>query len=97
MGINIELNAFNYMLVEKYGSAGAEALLKMLTSTNVEDSMTTFIQFLNNIVVNNQLNVTDDNKFYVGSLPVALDLIYTKFAFTSNLANWQYRYKQATT
>lgn len=97
MGINIELNAFNYMLVEKYGSAGAEALLKMLTSTNVEDSMTTFIQFLNNIVVNNQLNVTDDNKFYVGSLSVALDLIYTKFAFTSNLANWQYRYKQATT
>lgn len=97
MGINIELNAFNYMLVEKYGSTGAEALLKMLTSTNVEDSMTTFIQFLNNIVVNNQLNVTDDNKFYVGSLPVALDLIYTKFAFTSNLANWQYRYKQATT
>lgn len=97
MGINIELNAFNYMLVEKYGSAGAEALLKMLTSTNVEDSMTTFIQFLNNIVVNNQLNVTDNNKFYVGSLPVALDLIYTKFAFTSNLANWQYRYKQATT
>lgn len=97
MGINIELNAFNYMLVEKYGSAGAEALLKMLTSTNVEDSMTTFIQFLNNIVVNNQLNVTDDNKFYVGSLPIALDLIYTKFAFTSNLANWQYRYKQATT
>lgn len=97
MGINIELNAFNYMLVEKYGSAGAEALLKMLTSTNVEDSMTTFIQFLNNIVVNNQLNVTDDNKFYVGSLPVALDLIYTKFAFTSNLANWQYRYKQTTT
>lgn len=97
MGINIELNAFNYMLVEKYGSAGAEALLKMLTSTNVEDSMTTFIQFLNNIVVNNQLNVTDDNKFYVGSLPVALDLIYTKFAFTSNLANWQYKYKQTTT
>lgn len=97
MGINIELNAFNYMLVEKYGSAGAEALLKMLTSTNVEDSMTTFIQFLNSIVVNNQLNITDDNKFYVGSLPVALDLIYTKFAFTSNLANWQYRYKQATT
>lgn len=97
MGINIELNAFNYMLVEKYGSAGAEALLKMLTSTNVEDSMTTFIQFLNNIVVNNQLNVTDDNKFYVGFLPVALDLIYTKFAFTSNLANWQYRYKQTTT
>lgn len=97
MGINIELNAFNYMLVEKYGSAGAEALLKMLTSTNVEDSMTTFIQFLNNIVVNNQLNVTDDNKFYVWSLPVALDLIYTKFAFTSNLANWQYRYKQTTT
>lgn len=97
MGINIELNAFNYMLVEKYDSAGAEALLKMLTSTNVEDSMTTFIQFLNNIVVNNQLNVTDNNKFYVGSLPVALDLIYTKFAFTSNLANWQYRYKQTTT
>lgn len=97
MGINIELNAFNYMLVEKYGSAGAEALLKMLTSTNVEDSMTTFIQFLDNIVKNNELNVTNDNKFYVGYQPVALDLIYTKFAFTSNLANWQYRYKQATT
>lgn len=97
MGINIELNAFNYMLVEKYDSAGAEALLKMLTSTNVEDSMTTFIQFLDNIVKNNELNVTNDNKFYVGYQPVALDLIYTKFAFTSNLANWQYRYKQATT
>lgn len=97
MGINIELNAFNYMLVEKYGSAGAKALLSMLTSTNVEDSMTTFIQFLDNIVKNNELNVTDDNKFYVGYQPVALDLIYTKFAFTSNLANWQYRYKQATT
>lgn len=97
IGINIELNAFNYMLVEKYGSAGAEALLSMLTSTNVEDSMTTFIQFLDNIVKNNELNVTDDNKFYVGYQPVALDLIYTKFAFTSNLANWQYRYKQATT
>lgn len=97
MGINIELNAFNYMLVEKYGSAGAEALLNMLTSTNIEDSMTTFIQFLDNIVKNNELNVTNDNKFYVGYQPVALDLIYTKFAFTSNLANWQYRYKQATT
>lgn len=97
MGINIELNAFNYMLVEKYDSAGAEALLNMLTSTNIEDSMTTFIQFLDNIVKNNELNVTDDNKFYVGYQPVALDLIYTKFAFTSNLANWQYRYKQATT
>ena len=97
MGINMELNAFNYMLVEKYGSAGAEALLSMLTSTNVEDSMTTFIQFLDNIVKNNELNVTNDNKFYVGYQPVALDLIYTKFAFTSNLANWQYRYKQATT
>ena len=66
MGINMELNAFNYMLVEKYGSAGAEALLSMLTSTNVEDSMTTFIQFLDNIVKNNELNVTNDNKFYVG-------------------------------
>lgn len=97
MGINIELNAFNYMLVEKYGSAGAEALLSMLTSTNIEDSMTTFIQFLDNIVKNNELNITNDNKFYVGYQPVALDLIYTKFAFTSNLANWQYRYKQATT
>ena len=97
MGINIELNAFNYMLVEKYGSAGAEALLNMLTSTNIEDSMTTFIQFLDNIVKNNELNITNDNKFYVGYQPVALDLIYTKFAFTSNLANWQYRYKQATT
>lgn len=97
MGINIELNAFNYMLVEKYGNSGADSLLKMLESSDVKDSMTTFMQFLDNIVVDGKLNVTDDNKYVVGYQKTPLDLLYTKFAFTSDLANWQYRYKQTTT
>ena len=97
MGINVELNAFNYMLVEKYGNSGADALLKMIESSDVKDSMTTFMQFLDNIVVDGKLNVTDDNKYVVVYQKTPLDLLYTKFAFTSDLANWQYRYKQTTT
>ena len=66
----------------------------MLSSTNIEDSPTSFLQFLRNISKNGKLNV-DDNMAYSlrGSGKVRLETIYDRFAFTKNLATWVYNYR----
>ena len=56
----------------------------MLSSTNIEDSPTSFLQFLRDISKNGKLNV-DDNMAYSlrGSGNVRLETIYDRFAFTA--------------
>lgn len=94
VGINITRPVFDWMLFNKYGSVNYKALNQMLSSTNIEDSPTSFLQFLRDISKNGKLNV-DDNMAYSlrGSGKVRLETIYDRFAFTKNLATWVYNYR----
>ena len=94
VGINITRPVFDWILFNKYGSVNYKALNQMLSSTNIEDSPTSFLQFLRDISKNGKLNV-DDNMAYslMGSGKVRLETIYDRFAFTKNLATWVYNYR----
>ena len=94
VGINITRPVFDWILFNKYGSVDYKALNQMLSSTNMEDSPTSFVQFLRDISKNGKLNV-DDNMAYSlrGSGKVRLETIYDRFAFTKNLATWVYNYR----
>lgn len=94
VGINITRPVFDWILFNKYGSVNYKALNQMLSSTNIEDSPTSFLQFLRDISRNGKLNV-DDNMAYSlrGSGKVRLETIYDRFAFTKNLATWVYNYR----
>lgn len=94
VGINITIPVFDWILFNKYGSVNYKALNQMLSSTNIEDSPTSFLQFLRDISKNGKLNV-DDNMAYSlrGSGKVRLETIYDRFAFTKNLATWVYNYR----
>ena len=94
VGINITRPVFDWILFNKYGSVNYKALNQMLSSTNIEDSPTSFLQFLRDISKNGKLNV-DDNMVYSlrGSGKVRLETIYDRFAFTKNLATWVYNYR----
>ena len=94
VGINITRPVFDWILFNKYGSVNYKALNQMLSSTNIEDSPTSFLQFLRDISKNGKLNV-DDNMTYSlrGSGKVKLETIYDRFAFTKNLATWVYNYR----
>lgn len=94
VGINITRPVFDWILFNKYGSVNYKALNQMLSSTNIEDSPTSFLQFLRDISNNGKLNV-DDNMAYSlrGSGKVKLETIYDRFAFTKNLATWVYNYR----
>lgn len=94
VGINITRPVFDWILFNKYGSVNYKALNQMLSSTNIEDSSTSFLQFLHDISKNGKLNV-DDNMAYSlrGSGKVKLETIYDRFAFTKNLATWVYNYR----
>lgn len=94
VGINITRPVFDWILFNKYGSVNYKALNQMLSSTNIEDSPTSFLQFLRDISKNGKLNV-DDNIAYSlrGSGKVRLETIYDRFAFTKNLATWVYNYR----
>lgn len=94
VGINITRPVFDWILFNKYGSVNYKALNQMLSSTNIEDSPTSFLQFLRDISKNAKLNV-DDNMAYSlsGSGKVRLETIYDRFAFTKNLATWVYNYR----
>lgn len=94
VGINITRPVFDWILFNKYGSVNYKALNQMLSSTNIEDSPTSFLQFLRDISKNGKLNV-DDNMAYSlrGSGKVKLETIYDRFAFTKNLATWVYNYR----
>lgn len=94
VGINITRPVFDWILFNKYGSVNYKALNQMLSSTNIEDSPTSFLQFLRDISKNGKLNV-DNNMAYSlrGSGKVRLETIYDRFAFTKNLATWVYNYR----
>ena len=94
VGISITRPVFDWILFNKYGSVNYKALNQMLSSTNIEDSPTSFLQFLRDISKNEKLNV-DDNMAYSlrGSGKVRLETIYDRFAFTKNLATWVYNYR----
>lgn len=94
VGINITRPVFDWILFNKYGSVNYKALNQMLSSTNIEDSPTSFLQFLRDISKNGKLNV-DDNMAYSlrGAGKVRLETIYDRFAFTKNLATWVYNYR----
>lgn len=94
VGINLTRPIFDWILFNKYGSVNYKALNQMLSSTNIEDSPTSFLQFLRDISKNGKLNV-DDNMAYSlrGSGKVRLETIYDRFAFTKNLATWVYNYR----
>lgn len=94
VGINITRPVFDWILFNKYGSVNYKALNQMLSSTNIEDSPTSFLQFLRDISKNGKLNV-DDNMAYSlrGFGKVRLETIYDRFAFTKNLATWVYNYR----
>ena len=94
VGINITRPVFDWILFNKYGSVNYKALNQMLSSTNIEDSPTSFLQFLRDISKDGKLNV-DDNMAYSlrGSGKVRLETIYDRFAFTKNLATWVYNYR----
>lgn len=94
VGINITRPVFDWILFNKYGSVNYKALNQMLSSTNIEDSPTSFLNFLRDISKNGQLNVDDNVAYHLkGSGRVRLETIYDRFAFTKNLATWVYNYR----
>lgn len=94
VGINITRPVFDWILFNKYGSVNYKALNQMLSSTNIEDSPTSFLNFLRDISKNGQLNVDDNVAYHLkGSGKVRLETIYDRFAFTKNLATWVYNYR----
>lgn len=96
VGINMNSAEFEYMLVHKYGTSDYTALQKMVNSKDISDSMTSFLDFLNSVVTpEGQLNLSSDGKFNINGKHIAIDQIYTKFAFTKELANWKYQYRHA--
>jgi hypothetical protein len=52
VGINITRPVFDWILFNKYGSVNYKALNQMLSSTNIEDSPTSFLNFLRDISKN---------------------------------------------
>ena len=91
VGIQFNIQELNYMLMHKYGSTGADALLRMFNSTAVEDSMTSFLQFLRNVSVNGK----PVSEYRIKGRAVSLRNVYGKFAFIRDLANWKYQYRHA--
>jgi len=58
--------------------------------------MSSFINFLNRIVINNGLNLSYDGKYVKDDgKSISLDNIYTDFAFVKELANWKYSYRHS--
>ena len=96
IGINFSQQELDFMLMHKYGGTSAKEMLKMFTTRDITDSPTSFLSFLTNIVdENGNLRISSDNKYKYGRDNIALDTIYSKFAFVKNLANWKYEYTHA--
>lgn len=91
VGVQFNIQELNYMLMHKYGSTGADALLRMFNSTAIEDSMTSFLQFLRNASVNGK-PITE---YRIKGKTVSLRNVYSRFAFLRDLANWKYQYRHA--
>lgn len=96
LGINMNSAELEYMLIHKYGSSDYTAVSKMLNSKAINDSMTSFLSFLQTAVKQDgTLNTRNDGKINVNGSWTNLDQVYTKFAFVKELANWKYQYRHA--
>lgn len=91
IGINMNIQEFDYMLRHKYGTSDFTALGKMFNSTDKSDSMTSFFYLLENISNNGRIRET----FYVSGKKVSVERSYEKVAFIRELAQWKYQYRHA--
>ena len=96
IGINIHLEEFDFMLKHKYGSADVDALRQMVSSTDVADSMQSFLYFLNTISDGKSLNVSQDGKIILqNGKRINFEDVYKNLAFVKELGNWKYQYRHA--
>lgn len=93
IGVVINKKEFDFMLRNKYGTTDADALSQMFSSSSKKDSMTTFLQFLQNIQYQGKLNINKKREIQVGEDFVRIDLAYANMAFLRDLADWKYRYR----
>lgn len=91
LGIQINSEEFNYMLRSKYGSTDYSALAKMFNSTDITDSMSSFINFLSTVTAGGVLQ----QEIIISGKPVPLSKAYSKIAFIRELANWKYQYRHS--
>lgn len=99
VGIRINSDEFEYMLLHKYGSSDYEALKQMVESVDEKDSMSSFIRFLNTISSGNKLNIDKEGHIAgmrgFGGRPVGFDNVYGEMAFVKELGNWKWAYRKA--
>jgi hypothetical protein len=68
----------------------------MINSTDEEDSVGSFLYFLNTISNGKQLNVDKDGNVRLkNGKAVALESVYTNLAFVKELGNWKYQYRHS--
>lgn len=96
LGVNIHLEELNYMLTGKYGSSDWEAIKQMLSSTDVVDSIGSFMFFLNNIVKDGKLNLNSSGNFInQKGKEISFDNVFSDMAFIKELGNWKYEYRHS--
>lgn len=91
IGINFTLPELNYMLIHKYGSNDYKALAKMFNSSNKNDSMTSFLQFLRD--VQNSKEIPEELR--ISGKTVKFANAYGKIAFIRELSNYKYQYRHS--
>lgn len=97
VGIAFSRPELDYLLLNKYGDTDYRAMQQMFNSSALEDSMSSFVDFLRTLTNGQNLNINDNGEVPVpGSRkPVALTNVFTKMAFVKDLANWKYQYQHA--
>lgn len=76
IGIQIDSDTINYMLINKYGEFGADSFRQMLNET-VLVSLSKFLNLLDSVIGN------------AGQVEVQLDTLYNKDSFVNELAKYQ--------
>lgn len=76
IGIQIDSDTINYMLINKYGEFGADSFIQMLNET-VLVSLSKFLNLLDSVIGN------------AGQVEVQLDTLYNKDSFVNELAKYQ--------
>lgn len=76
IGIQIDSDTINYMLINKYGEFGADSFRQMLNET-VLVSLSKFLNLLDSVIGN------------AGQVNVDLDTLYNKDSFVNELAKYQ--------
>lgn len=91
LGISFSTRELDYMLLHKYGFTDAKALYLMFNASSIEDSMTTFFQFLKDVSKNGKIN----RKVRIDGKEVELKNAYSKIAFIKHIGNWKYQYRHS--